>query len=184
MTTTDKTIVTANGPSKKNKKAKNKYGNPKMPKPMDLPTLVTQHATKKVTVTRGANVSKVNFGEAYIEKMFFDTISGDAKAAKRLVRLAIKYVPKFEMPKLNGYFSTHWFDKSDVTLWKEMGCLPPDAPDDIMKVSTAKLNKAFKAMKNLTEKDWDAYFDNHPEKLSPSDYSKPEDDESNDGEAE
>jgi len=138
---------------------------PVIPKAMDVPTLVSQYVAKNIAVTKGGKTSHMPRGEAQVEKMFYDAISGDAAVAKQLVRWAIKYIPPFKMPKADGEFLTQWLTDDDVKGWKEMGCLPPDVPDDITKISASKLNKAHNKMKSLTKDDWDAYYDKHPELL-------------------
>ena len=138
---------------------------PVIPKAMDVPTLVGQYVAKNIAVTKGGKTSHMPRGEAQVEKMFYDAINGDAATTRQLVRWAINFIPPFKMPKVDGYFQPTWFTDDDVKVWKEMGCLPPDAPDDITKISTAKLNKAHNKMKSLTKEDWDAYYDKHPELL-------------------
>ncbi len=163
MTTSDETSATTHSSVKKSKKHERRNNQPSIPKPLDMPTLVSQCANKKVKVNQGEKISSATVVEALVEKMFFEAINGDAKAAKQLVRWAIKYVPKFEMPKLDGKFIYHWFKDSDAKFWKDLGCLPADAPDNIMDISVSKLNKAVKAVKKLSEKDWDAYHAKHPD---------------------
>ena len=137
----------------------------KIPKPADVSALVSQCLTKQTVVTSNGKSRHALYGEACVEKMFYDAIAGDAGAAKWLVRWAEKYIPKYTVPELPGSIVLDELTDVDVTIWKDLGLLAPDEPDHIIDVSAAKINKAIKAMNKMTKNDWDAYYDKHPELL-------------------